>query len=43
MRARPPSAWQAVRYWLRQNLRAALCVLVVGFLLGFSVGYGTPG
>jgi hypothetical protein len=38
-RARPPSAWQAVRYWLRQNLRAALWVLVVGLVLGVLVGY----
>jgi eukaryotic-like serine/threonine-protein kinase len=30
-RARPPSTWQAARYWLRQNLRAALWVLVVGW------------
>jgi hypothetical protein len=37
-RARPPSAWQAVRYWLRQNLRAALWVLVVGTLLGALLG-----
>ena len=40
-RARPPSAWQAVRYWLRQNLRAALWVLVVGLVLGVLTGYGT--
>ena len=40
-RARPPSAWQAVRYWLRQNLRAALWVLVVGLVLGVLIGYGT--
>jgi serine/threonine-protein kinase len=38
-RARPPSAWQAVRYWLRQNLRAALWVLVVGLVLGVLSGY----
>ncbi len=38
-RARPPSAWQAVRYWLRQNLRAALWVLVVGLVLGVLTGY----
>jgi serine/threonine-protein kinase len=37
-RARPPSAWQAVRYWLRQNLRAALWVLVVGALLIAPLG-----
>ncbi|MGP8025892.1 MAG: serine/threonine-protein kinase, partial [Acidocella sp.] len=38
-RARPPSAWQAARYWLRQNLRAALSVLVVGLVLGVLFGY----
>ena len=37
-RARPPSAWQAVRFWLRQNLRAALWVLAVGVVLGLLVG-----
>jgi hypothetical protein len=37
-RARPPSAWQAIRFWLRQNLRAALWVMVVGFLLGAILG-----
>jgi serine/threonine-protein kinase len=37
-RARPPSAWQAVRFWLRQNLHAALWVLAVGLLLGMIVG-----
>ncbi len=40
-RARPPSAWQAARYWLRQNLRAALWVLVVGLLLGVVIGCAT--
>jgi eukaryotic-like serine/threonine-protein kinase len=40
-RARPPTAWQAARYWLRQNLRAALWVLVVGLVLGVLTGYGT--
>jgi eukaryotic-like serine/threonine-protein kinase len=40
-RARPPSTWQTVRYWLRQNLRAALWVLVVGLVLGVLVGYAT--
>ncbi len=39
-RARPPSAWQAARYWLRQNLRAALWVLVLGLLLGGVIGCG---
>jgi tRNA A-37 threonylcarbamoyl transferase component Bud32 len=38
-RARPPSAWQLVRFWLRQNLRAALWVLVVGLVLGVLLGY----
>jgi serine/threonine-protein kinase len=38
-RARPPSPWQAVRFWLRQNLRAALWVLVVGLVLGVLTGY----
>ena len=37
-RARPPSAWQSIRYWLRQNLRAALWVLIVGVALGLLVG-----
>ena len=41
-RARPPSAWQAVRYWLRQNLRAALWVLVVGLVLGVLTGVMPP-
>ncbi len=38
-RARPPSSWQAARYWLRQNLRGALCVLVVGLVLGALGSY----
>ena len=37
-RARPPSAWQAVRYWLRQNLRAGLWVVAVGLVLGVGMG-----
>ena len=37
-RARPPSAWQAMRYWLRQNLRAALWVVAVGLVLGVVMG-----
>ena len=37
-RARPPTTWQAVRFWLRQNLRAALWVLAVGLLLGVLLG-----
>jgi serine/threonine protein kinase len=36
-RARPPSAWQAVRYWLHRNMRAALWVLAIGLLLGVLV------
>src|SRR5262249_52777962 len=35
---RQASAWQAVRLWLRQNLRAALWVLAVGLLLGVLTG-----
>jgi len=31
------TAWQAIRYWLRRNLRAALWVLAVGVLLGVAV------
>jgi serine/threonine protein kinase len=38
-RARPPSAWQAVRFWLRQNLRAALWVLAVGVVFGMLWGF----
>jgi hypothetical protein len=37
-RARPLPAWQAVRYWLRQNLHAALSVLAVGLVLGVAMG-----
>jgi serine/threonine-protein kinase len=37
-RARPPSVWQTVHFWLRQNLRAALWVLAVGLLLGVLTG-----
>jgi hypothetical protein len=37
--ARPPSAWEVVRYWLRQNFRAALWILVVGLVLGVLFGY----
>jgi hypothetical protein len=37
-RARPPSAWQAARYWLRQNLRAALWVVAGGLVLGVVMG-----
>jgi tRNA A-37 threonylcarbamoyl transferase component Bud32 len=38
-RARPPSAWQVVRYWLRQNLRAALWVVALGLVFGLLLGY----
>ncbi len=38
-RARPPTTWQALRFWLRQNLRAALWVLAVGLLLGVLLGF----
>jgi serine/threonine-protein kinase len=38
-RSRPPSAWQAVRFWLRQNLRAALWVLALGLVFGVLFGY----
>ncbi|HZT83501.1 MAG TPA: hypothetical protein VFA26_24940, partial [Gemmataceae bacterium] len=38
-RARPPSAWQALRFWLRQNLRAALWVLALGLAFGVLLGY----
>jgi hypothetical protein len=37
-RARPPSTWQAVQYWLRRNFRAALWVLAVGLALGVLLG-----
>jgi tRNA A-37 threonylcarbamoyl transferase component Bud32 len=37
-RARPATAWQALRFWLRQNLRAALSVLAVGVVLGLLAG-----
>lgn len=33
-----PETWQAVHYWLRRNLRAALWVLAVGLVLGVLVG-----
>jgi hypothetical protein len=38
-RARPPSAWQVARFWLRQNLRAALWVLALGLVFGLLLGY----
>jgi len=37
-RARPPTAWQALRFWLRQNLRAALWVVAVGLVIGVLTG-----
>jgi hypothetical protein len=37
-RARPPTTWQAVHYWLRRNFRAALWVLAVGLALGVLLG-----
>ncbi|HVS35717.1 MAG TPA: serine/threonine-protein kinase, partial [Gemmataceae bacterium] len=37
-RARPATAWQAVRFWLRQNLRTALWVLAVGAASGLVIG-----
>ena len=37
-RARPPSVWQAVHFWMRQNLRAALWVLAVGVVFGLLAG-----
>jgi hypothetical protein len=36
--ARPPSAWQAVRYWLKQNFGAAGWLLVLGLLFGLVGG-----
>jgi serine/threonine protein kinase len=40
-RARPPTVWQAIAFWLRQNLRAALWLLALGIVLGLLVGYGS--
>jgi serine/threonine-protein kinase len=37
-RARPPSAWQAVRFWLRQNFGAAGWLVVLGLLFGLVGG-----
>jgi hypothetical protein len=37
-RARPPSPWQAVRFWLRQNFGAAGWTVVVGLLFGLLSG-----
>jgi tRNA A-37 threonylcarbamoyl transferase component Bud32 len=39
--ARPPSAFQAARYWVRKNLHAALWVLAVGLVCGALGGYAT--
>jgi hypothetical protein len=36
--ARPPSAFETARYWVRKNLRAALGVLALGAVLGALVG-----
>jgi hypothetical protein len=38
-RARPPTVWQAIAFWVRQNLRAALWVLALGIVLGLLAGY----
>jgi serine/threonine protein kinase len=40
-RARPPSAWQAVRFWLRQNFGAAGWMVVIGLLMGLLGGVMT--
>jgi serine/threonine-protein kinase len=37
-RARPPSAWQAVRFWLRQHFGAAGWMAVIGLLFGLLSG-----
>jgi eukaryotic-like serine/threonine-protein kinase len=37
-RARPPTVWQSIRYWLRQNLRAAMWLLALGLVLGLFLG-----
>jgi serine/threonine-protein kinase len=39
--ARPPSAWQAVRFWLRQHFGAAGWLVVLGLLFGLLMGVGT--
>jgi hypothetical protein len=37
-RARPPSAWQAIRFWLGQNFGAAGWLVVLGLLFGLLAG-----
>ena len=37
--ARPPSAFETARHWVRKNLRAALWVLAVGMVSGALFGY----
>jgi Protein kinase domain len=37
--ARPPSAFETARHWVRKNLRAALWVLAVGMVWGALFGY----
>jgi hypothetical protein len=37
-RARPPSPWQTVRFWLRQNFGAAGWLVVLGLLFGILGG-----
>jgi tRNA A-37 threonylcarbamoyl transferase component Bud32 len=37
--ARPPSAFQMARHWVRKNLRAALWVVAVGMVWGALFGY----
>ena len=37
-KARPPSAWQLVVYWLRHHFRSAASVLSVGLLAGLLMG-----
>jgi hypothetical protein len=37
--ARPPSAFETARHWVRKNLRAALWVLAVGTVSGVLFGY----
>jgi tRNA A-37 threonylcarbamoyl transferase component Bud32 len=37
-RARPPTAWQMIHVWMRQNMRSIVWVLAVGLLLGLLNG-----
>jgi tRNA A-37 threonylcarbamoyl transferase component Bud32 len=37
-RARPPSAWQAIRFWARQNFGAAGWLVVIGIVSGLIAG-----